>query len=189
MDVWLVGERGFTIDQLMAVAGQRVAEVAFELSAERELTRIVLLIGPGNNGGDAVVAGEHLRRARLDVVDVRPLAGDVTPPLDAATLVIDGLFGVGLSREIAGVTRSAVEAVGDSPATVLSIDVPSGLCATTGTGDVVVRSDVVVTFVGPKAGFFLGRGPDLVRDWRAVDIGFPIEEAERWVTARRAGAG
>ncbi len=195
MDVWLVEERGFTIPELMAVAGLRVAEAALAMCRERGLGRVVLLVGPGNNGGDAVVAAGHLREAGLEVVETRPLAGDGMPSLDAETLVVDGLFGVGLSRAIDGAAREAVEAVNASDAAVLSIDVPSGLSATTGQvvgatasdpeGGVVVRPDLVLTFVGPKAGFFVGRGPEVVREWEAVDIGFPVVEAETWIAERR----
>lgn len=190
MDRWLVDERGFTIPQLMAVAGRRVADAARALCEARGLSRVVLLIGPGNNGGDAVVAGEHLRAVGLDVVEVRPLQGDDLPALDARTLVVDGLFGVGLVRPIEGAPRAAIDAVNASDAVVLSIDVPSGLHATSGAilgdEDGAVRPDEVVTFVGPKAGFFVGRGPDVVGDrWTAVDIGFPIEEAEAWIRGVR----
>ncbi len=194
MDVWLVA-RGFTIPQLMAQAGRRVAEAARRLVAARELRRVVFLVGPGNNGGDGVVA-EGLLRAELETVLWRPLDGDATPPLDERTLVVDGLFGVGLMRPLAGAARDAVLAVNDSGATVLAIDVPSGLSSDDGAvvgvtpehpeGGVAIRADHTVTFVGAKRGFDLGRGPELVGTWEAVEIGFPVEEAAAWVAARRA---
>jgi len=210
MDRWLLS-RGFTLEQLMDWAGRRVAEAARELIAERDLRRVVFLVGPGNNGGDALVAARLLaedaqqaplfeRDAARPVVAteiVRPLEGDEMPHLDAHTLVVDGLFGVGLSRPVAGRARDAVEAVNGSAATVLAIDVPSGLSADSGQivgvsearphGGVAVCADRTVTFVGPKRGFFAGRGPELVGEWEAVEIGFPAEEAHEWLRRRRAG--
>jgi ADP-dependent NAD(P)H-hydrate dehydratase / NAD(P)H-hydrate epimerase len=188
MDGWLVRERGFTIPRLMAVAGARVAEAARVLVRERGLTRAVFLVGPGNNGGDALVA-EELLRAELPTRLWRPLAADEAgmPPLDAQTLLVDGLFGVGLARPVEGAARAAVERVNASPATVLAIDVPSGLSATTGELlGAAIRAHATVTFVGPKRGFFVGAGPAHVGAWRAVDLGFPPEEAHAWLARRRA---
>jgi len=153
----------------------------------------VFLVGPGNNGGDALVAEGHLRGEQPTLV-WRPLAGDPPPELDARTLLVDGLFGVGLSRPIEGRARQALEHVAASPATVLAVDIPSGLHATTGeivggAAGAALRAHRTLTFVGPKRGFFHGAGPRLVGAWRAVDIGFPVEEAEAWVRARRAAAG
>jgi NAD(P)H-hydrate repair Nnr-like enzyme with NAD(P)H-hydrate epimerase domain len=195
LDRWLVDECGRTIPELMAVAGQRVAQAARALASEAGLTRVVALVGPGHNGGDALVAVEHL--AELRPLVWRPLAGDPIPPLEARTLLIDGLFGVGLARPIDGAARAAVLAVLASPATVLAVDIPSGLCATTGAvlgrsadrpdGGVAIRARRTVTFVGPKRGFFHGEGPAHVGQWTAVDIGFPVREAEQWLARRRAG--
>ena len=177
----------------MDVAGRRVAERANVLLAEHGLTRVVLMVGPGHNCGDAQVAAGHLSRpAEL----WSPLRDEPAPVLDGSTLVIDGLFGVGLCRPVTGAARAAIEAVNASDAMVLAIDVPSGLSADTGEivgadtaeGGVAVCADHTVTFVGPKQGFFGREGPASVGSWTAVDIGFPIEEAEEWVRHRRSRA-
>src|SRR5262249_30863366 len=159
---------------LMATAGARVADAARRLARERHLRRAVFLVGPGNNGGDALVA-ERLLRGELDTLGWQPLprapparalagAGQdpapprprEAPPLHASTLLVDGLFGVGLARPLEGPARAAVQHVNDSPATVLAIDVPSGLSAST--GEIVggergaaVRAHATLTFVAPKA--------------------------------------
>jgi NAD(P)H-hydrate epimerase len=187
MDRWLIDERGFTLAALMEQAGARVAEEAAAVVTERGLARIVFLVGPGHNGGDALVAERllHARRERTTIV-WRPLQGDAPPPLDARTLLVDGLFGVGLSRIVVGAARGAIEHVNASPACVLAIDIPSGLHATTGAVmGAAVRALRTVTFVGAKRGFFLGEGPAHVGAWRAVEIGFPAAEAEAWRDARR----
>ncbi len=196
MDVWLAEERGFTVERLMGNAGARLADAIRELCDAHGLTRVVFLVGPGNNGGDAVVAAGLLGRAYLQET-WRPLEEVKTPVLDSETLVVDGLFGVGLARPIGGEARCAVEHVSSSPARVLAVDIPSGLSATTGEvvgttpdapeGGIAVVADETLTFVGPKAGFFIAAGPVHVGRWRAAEIGFPPEEAEAWVRARRAG--
>ena len=206
MDRWLES-RGFSIAALMAAAGARVAEAARRLLRERGLTRAVFLAGPGNNGGDALVA-ERLLRGEAQTLVWRPLprtpeadalAGAErepsarlvaeAPALDARTLVVDGLFGVGVARPLEGAARAAVERVNASDATVLAIDIPSGLSADTGEVlGLAVRAHETLTFVGPKTGFFRGAGPAHLGAWRAVEIGFPAGEAEAWVRARRAAS-
>jgi NAD(P)H-hydrate epimerase len=192
MDGWLIHERGFTLEALMEQAGARVAEEAERLVGGRGLTCAVFLVGPGHNGGDAEVA-ERLLRARRPALAARlwrPLQCEPPPPLDARTLLVDGLFGVGLSRAVEGRARAAIEHVNASPACVLAIDIPSGLSATTGEVlGAAVRAQRTVTFVGPKRGFFLGAGPAHVGDWRAVEIGFPAAEADAWLASRRGRGG
>lgn len=185
MDRWLIDERGFTLQALMREAGARVAEESAAWIAERGLARAVFLVGPGNNGGDALVA-ESLVRERVPTLLWRPLQGQSPPPLDARTLLVDGLFGVGLSRVVDGAARAAIEHVNRSPTCVLAIDVPSGLCATTGAVlGIAVRAQRTLALVGPKRGFFVGQGPAHVGAWRAAEIGFPAPEAEAWRKARR----
>jgi NAD(P)H-hydrate epimerase len=210
MDRWLES-RGFTLAALMATAGERVAVAARRLAPERGLQRAVFLVGPGNNGGDALVA-ERLLRGELDTLVWQPLprapAADALagadreppprrvaepPPLDARTLLVDGLFGVGLARPLEGAARAAVRHVNESAAIVLAIDVPSGLSATT--GEVVgggrgaaLRAHATLTFVAPKQGFFRGVGPEHVGEVRVADLGFPPSDLQPWLTARRAGA-
>jgi hydroxyethylthiazole kinase-like uncharacterized protein yjeF len=229
MDAWLVA-RGFTIPALMAAAGARVAEAARRLLRERGLARPVFLVGPGNNGGDALVA-ERLLRGETETLVWQPLpraagaeaiareAGVLTeryerdmsairdsyppeapagpsravvslrepPPLDARTLLVDGLFGVGLARPLEGAARAAVEHVNASRAVVLAIDIPSGLSADDGAVlGAAIRAHETVSFVCPKRGFFLGAGPAHIGAVQVVELGFPAREAEEWVRARRA---
>jgi NAD(P)H-hydrate epimerase len=188
MDRWLVG-RGATIEGLMAVAGARLADAVRESCIDGDLGRVVCLVGPGNNGGDALVAADLLDD-ELTVERWRPLAGDATPALDPRCLVLDGLFGVGLERPVEGAAAAALQAVAASGAPVLAVDIPSGLHATSGEVlGTALPARRTLTFVGPKAGFFLGRGPELVGRWRAADIGFPVEQAHAWLQQRRELAG
>ncbi|MGQ0553403.1 MAG: NAD(P)H-hydrate epimerase [Planctomycetota bacterium] len=205
MDRWLIEERGFTLAGLMGAAGARLAEAVRDLVAEYALARVVLLAGPGHNGGDARVAEALLRNGRPAVPTTlwQPLsegsgaeaAPDAlgSPSLDGTTLLVDGLFGVGLCRPLTGAALQAVEHVNAARAArllVLAVDIPSGLHATTGEVlGAAIQADHTLCFVGPKRGFFVGAGPRCVGRWRAVEIGFPAAQAEAWVLARRAAAG
>jgi ADP-dependent NAD(P)H-hydrate dehydratase / NAD(P)H-hydrate epimerase len=177
---------------LMERAGAAVAETAGAMVGIG--ARILVLAGPGNNGGDGFVAarrlaeqGYHVRLALLG--DRRALKGDAAhmaarwhgtcEPVAAAAirdcdLIIDGLFGAGLSRAIAGPAADAVAAVNASGVAVLAIDVPSGLDGTTGapTGPVVTATRSV-TFFRRKPGHLLLPGRGLCGDVRLVDIGIP----------------
>ncbi|MDO5102382.1 MAG: NAD(P)H-hydrate epimerase [Lautropia sp.] len=148
---------------LMACAGAAVAEVALKLWRRMPAdTPVVLLVGPGNNGGDALVAGRLLLKAGLAVkaavfagLDKRPPAApdaraawvawratgqdfgrlaDAKNWLQGPALVIDGLFGIGLARPLADEAAELAVLLADRPESVkvLAIDVPSGLDADTG---------------------------------------------------------
>ena len=138
---------------LMERAGLAVATLARRLAADSGKP-ILILAGPGNNGGDAFVVARHLKQGFHAVIVV--FAGDVTKlPRDAAAaytqwqaaggtpvdhlptaadyaLVIDGLFGIGLTRDIEGRYAAWIAAVNQLRVPVLAIDIPSGLDADTG---------------------------------------------------------
>lgn len=185
MDRWLIEERGFTLPGLMAEAGARLAEAVEERRAAWGSERLAFLVGPGNNGGDALVARELLGAEAAGPI-WRPLRGEATPPLDATWLVVDGLFGVGLVRPVEGAAAQALARVRASGAKVLAVDVPSGLDATTGRvlGSALV-AHATLALVLPKQGFFVGEGPAHTGAWRAAEIGFAASEAVDWVLARR----
>lgn len=174
---------------LMAAAGKAVAEVT--LRVWRRLpasTPVILLVGPGNNGGDALVAGRHLMAAGLQVTasvfpgleSTPPAADDARRvwhdwhdsglgfvPLDEVftgntpPLVIDGLFGIGLTRPLPDWLGALAERLEAAGSTVISIDVPSGLDADTGSAvgrGAVIRADHTVTMIADKPGLHTGRG-------------------------------
>lgn len=175
---------------LMAAAGAAVAEVALRLWKTLPADApVLLLVGPGNNGGDALVAGRHLRRAGLQVqaaivdtlMQTPPRATDacaawqawradghdfiplskVPARLQPDMLLIDGLFGIGLSRAVDAPLAALIQAVDAAGATVLAIDVPSGLDADTGAavgGGALMRADQTVTLIGDKPGLHTGDG-------------------------------
>ena len=140
--------------ELMEAAGRAVADAAIALVA-RKGAAIAVLCGPGNNGGDGFVAARLLReqgyRVRVGLLGARErLTGDaaamadrwgadieaLTPAtLRGADLVIDAMFGAGLSRPLDGAAAEVADAINASGKPVLAVDVPSGLDGTTGCAD------------------------------------------------------
>jgi len=147
--------------------------------------RVLVLAGRGNNGGDAYVVARFARAAGLDVTlaapaglpasgdaaraaaDWRAAGGTVLPwtamLVERADLVVDGLLGTGLEREVAAPLHEVIGAVNAGNRPVVALDVPSGLDSDTGeVRGAAVRAALTVTFVGLKPGFFLGAGPEHV---------------------------
>ena len=188
---------------LMEKAGLAVATLAQELLPE-DAYSILILAGPGNNGGDALVAARYLKSAWLQVDVV--FTGDATKlPPDAANahaawlkaggmvldtipekrydLVIDGLFGIGLSKPLQGIYPDLIRKINTLGATVLAIDIPSGLDADTGRvmGEAVV-ADHTLTFLGLKPGLFTLEGVDHAGLVHESDLGLDISHpADAWL--------
>ena len=167
---------------LMERAGLTAAQLARQLTTDNGKP-ILIFAGPGNNGGDAFVAARYLKQWFFAVTVV--FTGDVTRlPADAAAavarwhaaggtttdqpppsagwgLVIDGLFGIGLTRDIDGRYADWISAINASGAPVLAIDIPSGLDADSGrVHGCCVRATHTLTFIGTKAGLITLDGPD-----------------------------
>ena len=182
--------------ELMENAGRSVADVAAKTAAElvHPDARIVVLCGPGNNGGDGFVAARCLRDRGFDVRlfllgDRQALKGDAAEmarrwplPIRVATpdalqsmhIVIDALFGAGLSRPLQGEAAELVNAVNASGIAVISIDVPSGLDGTTGqSAGPVIQARKTVTFFRKKPGHLLMPGRDLCGEVIVAPIGIP----------------
>jgi hydroxyethylthiazole kinase-like uncharacterized protein yjeF len=191
---------------LMERAGLAVARLAQELVLEKQ-KRILVVAGPGNNGGDAFVAARHLKRWWYDVKvafagEPGSLPDDAKAAFEAwrqaggeslqawperwqADLVLDGLFGMGLRRPLEGLHAALVGKMNTSGATVLAIDVPSGLHADTGAMlGTAVHAHHTLTFIGLKPGLLTLDGPDCAGDVHLddLDLDFPAgPEPGGWV--------
>ena len=182
---------GVSGERLMEAAGWAVA-----LEARRRFRpcRVVVLCGPGNNGGDGYVAACHLERWGYPVrvaslVDLSALKGDarimaerwrgeVAPlgrdSLDGADLVIDALFGAGLQRPLSGAAAEAIALCVQRRLPVIAVDVPSGVDG--GSGEVLgIAPDAVVTvtFFRRKIGHLLMPGRSKCGELVVADIGIP----------------
>ena len=167
----------------MERAGLAAAEVARTMAGERGGT-VLVLAGPGNNGGDGFVVARWLRHWFFEVTVVFR-AGSARLPVDAAAalaafrdaggttvdaipagwrgaLVVDGLFGIGLARAPSADYAAMIDWVNASGSPILALDVPSGLDAETGFAFApAIRATATATFIALKPGLLTGDGIDL----------------------------
>ncbi|MGC4390198.1 NAD(P)H-hydrate dehydratase [Agrobacterium sp. M50-1] len=186
------GQSGIPLYDLMERAGQAVAASA--LRHYPQALRFVVLCGGGNNGGDGYVAARALVESGAVVVvyhlgDAGALRGDarmafersgVAPlPLGdyaplAGDVVIDAVFGAGLSRDIPRELARIIEAVTNAKASVLAVDLPSGLCGRRGVPlGASFTAERTVTFMARKPGHLLMPGRELCGALEVFDIGIP----------------
>jgi NAD(P)H-hydrate epimerase len=186
---------GIPGEQLMASAGTAVAAAVQRRYAVQP---VVALCGPGNNGGDGFVAAQRLQDAgwpvRVALLGRREaLKGDAalharrwTGPvdqlapavLDGAGVVIDALFGAGLTRPLEGAAREVVTAINARRIPCIGVDVPSGVFGDTGQvlggeDGVAPRCVATVTFFRKKPAHLLLPGRLLCGDLTVADIGIP----------------
>jgi hydroxyethylthiazole kinase-like uncharacterized protein yjeF len=182
---------------LMERAGAAAAAFAHELLAGEAGGAVLVLAGPGNNGGDGLELAAHLARAGFDL-EVLHLAGETPPSFEAGRalqrardagvrfvdgvpagrpwcLVVDALFGIGLTRPLAGRARELAAWSAQLDCPVLAIDVPSGLDADTGAivgpdGDAITATHTI-TFLGNKPGLHTGDGCDYAGEVRVDMLG------------------
>ncbi|HLZ98673.1 MAG TPA: NAD(P)H-hydrate dehydratase [Steroidobacteraceae bacterium] len=175
---------------LMQNAGEAVAE---EIMRRWSLRRVLVLCGPGNNGGDGFVVARALAAAnwpvRIALLGHRDrLSGDAkshaarwTGPVEVlapsvigdAELVVDAVFGSGLSRPLQENVASTLAAAGRRGAPLVAVDVPSGVMGDSGQSFGAVAAQCTVTFARKKPGHVLLPGRDLAGDVVVADIGTP----------------
>jgi hydroxyethylthiazole kinase-like uncharacterized protein yjeF len=143
---------------LMERAGAAAADFAVELMSDKSKD-VLVLAGPGNNGGDARIAAARLQE-KFFRVTLATHRGEL--PQDRRWgLVIDGLFGIGLARGIAGEHAYLVEYANRQRCPVLALDLPSGIQSDTGQVlGCAVRATHTLTFIGLKPGLLTLDGPD-----------------------------
>jgi len=170
---------------LMEAAGRAVARA---ILARFRPARVLVLAGPGLNGGDGYVAARHLERAGWDVAvaalalprgDAALAAASWRGPMrefsaaeaQRAGLVVDALYGAGLSRPLQGL---AAEVLGAVAAPIVAVDIPSGVCGATGAvRGFAAQAVLSVTFFRRKPGHLLLPGRDLCGELLLADIGLP----------------
>ena len=181
---------------LMERAGCAVADATSALLQGR---RVVIVAGPGNNGGDGFVAARLLAErgyaVRLSFVGDRArLQGDAaiaadrwSGPVEEASpvsltdtdIVIDALFGAGLDREVEGLPRAMIRAMNESGVPLIAVDLPSGVNGTTGAVmGLAVKASHTVTFFRRKTGHLLLPGRLHCGTVEVADIGIPASVLE-----------
>ncbi len=181
--------RGIAGRSLMERAGIAVARAALQRWPARP---VLVLCGPGNNGGDGFVAARHLQeagvRVRLALLgdrgrlkgDAALAAGDWRGPMEAASpavprdgeLIIDALFGAGLDRDLSGAALALVSAIAERKLDSLAVDVPSGVDGDSGmVRGAAAPAKATVTFCRAKPGHYLLPARPLCGETIVADIG------------------
>jgi NAD(P)H-hydrate epimerase len=190
----------------MENAARAASEAACALMIDFRVNRVLVLCGGGNNGGDGLAVARHLHNRGAEVmigltVDATKYKGDALTnwriveamrlPVQNASpeliggwgdgLIVDAIFGTGLTEAPRDPFASLVQAIVDSENPVLAIDVPSGLDCDSGKplGPVTVVADRTVTFVAPKIGFANSDAAALTGEVIVGDIGCPREAIQR----------
>ncbi len=186
---------------LMENAGRAVAEIVKKYAKKNKLNKILIFCGPGKNGGDGFVCARYLfiwgfKVCVVTFVDKNKYSGDtlqnyeilerlkvkiqkfeykkVKLMINKYDVIIDAIFGIGLSRPVEGEFKDAIEIINKSNKTIFSIDVPSGLNADT--GEILgcaVKPSFTVTIGFLKSSFKLKHVKSLLGKLKVVDIGYP----------------
>ncbi|KAK8205000.1 YjeF N-terminal domain-containing protein [Phyllosticta capitalensis] len=146
LDKELMSSGAFSIDQLMELAGLSVSQAVYKLHPSSKGKRILVACGPGNNGGDGLVAARHLHhygyeptvyfpkqsknelyaRLRKQLEDLSvPFTNDFDAALGASDLVVDAIFGFSFSGEVREPFPKVIEALRDTKVPILAVDAPS----------------------------------------------------------------
>ncbi len=205
-----IENEGVSALQLIERVAEGVAvEVVSRLKAN---SRIAVFAGPGNNGADAIEAARMLyeqgykpevflfniggNRLSADCAACRDRLLETVPDadftevvkqfnrphLDRNHIVVDGLFGTGLSEPLGGGFRELVKFIADSGATVISIDIPSGLFADWNPATVarnVMHATVTLGVQFPHPAFFIADNAPMVGEWKTIDIGLSQTEIRK----------
>ncbi|HSI43574.1 MAG: NAD(P)H-hydrate dehydratase [Methylophilaceae bacterium] len=192
----LTTQSGISANQLMANAGLAVAKAIEQRWSPR---RVTVLCGPGNNGGDGFVVAnllaaegwpvhvallgerENLQgEARYHADQWQAVIGSVSlAALENAELVVDALFGAGLTRALQGEAAATLQAASQMGIPIVAIDVPSGLMGNTGEALGAVASTLTVTFFCKKPAHLLQPGRQLCGEVIVADIGIKADVLEQ----------
>lgn len=198
-------EWGISGSVLMERAGLAVAQKIKQIYHHK---KILVFSGSGNNGGDGMVVARILKSEGYDVKviltsDAKKIRGDALTQYKIATkfdipffnseyflenhekllsqdiVIVDAIFGTGLSKEITGEIAEIIKLINKSCLPVISIDMPSGISSNTGQiYGISIKADCTVTFGLPKRGQFLYPGAEFTGKLFIEDIGFPKELVE-----------
>lgn len=191
---------------------ERSAQSLTEAIANKWDTKhpVAVFAGPGNNGGDALAVARILSRKgyqmeaylfntkgklspdcqtnaellkKIEEVKFSEITSQFAPPvLTDEYLVIDGLFGSGLNRPLSGGFAAVVKHINNSPATIISIDIPSGLMSeenTLNNMNFIIHADVTLSLQLPKLAFLFAENKKFVGQWELIDIHLNKEGMEK----------
>jgi NAD(P)H-hydrate epimerase len=198
LDKFTIKNEPVTSIDLMERAAQKIyLEVLRRVESDNP---ILVFSGPGNNGGDALALARMLLQstfnvqvvllhtgvlsadcetnrqrltARFPTVVTEQITHFEAPLIEKDTIIIDGLFGSGLTRPLTGIFAEVVKWVNESNCKVFAIDIPSGLHGEENSDDSIpiVKADFTFSFQFPKLAFLLPDNVEFVGKWEVLDIG------------------
>jgi len=179
--------RGATVEELMERAGEAVADAVWRFGSGRP---VLVLCGPGNNGGDGYVAARHLAKRGIEVRVAaqgdpateaaasarRAWGGDVEKLVNAepAPVLVDALFGTGLSRGLEAPVVKALARLKPGSRFTVAVDVPSGVGSDDGADLGAVPADLTLALGALKPAHMLQPSARLCGIVRLADIGIPV---------------
>ncbi len=182
---------------------RRAAQACVEQIVDRgtELKAVTVFCGNGNNAGDGYIIAGILadRRYRVQVIEIgdrQKLGADATAAFEycqstpatfetadarvSGELIVDALLGTGLTGSVRDNYSQAISIINDSEKPVLAVDIPSGICADTGSVlGVAVVADLTVTFIGRKRGLYTNEGPDHAGSVIFDSLEVPLDAARK----------
>lgn len=191
---------GMPVAALMEKVAGLITQRIETLFPRSQAQRVGVLVGPGHNGGDALVVARELKLKGYEVLIHCPFNrlkeltdsharyarslgipfGDQVSALQACKFLIDGLFGFGLERSLEGRIADLVDRVNQWPQPVVSIDLPSGLH--TDTGEVLgaaIRADLTLCLGLWKQGLLQEHALEWIGETELIDFGLPLADIQR----------
>ena len=197
LDLYTIGNEPIASIGLMERAADRLLQ---QFRKDRDMnTEVVIMAGPGNNGGDGLALGRMLLQIGYEVQVILLHSGKISadckinkerlqeyfpdffteqigrfdpPEMTKDTVIVDALFGSGLSKPVDGIFKKAIEWINSRPNRVISVDIPSGLpceaCATD--NDCIVEADFTYSLQFPKLAFLFPENEKYVGKWKVIDI-------------------
>lgn len=188
-----------SIDLMERAAGQ---VVRWYLPRFERTRRIFIFVGPGNNGGDGLAVARLLESNRYETevhyvnftdktsadwkinlmrlksetkVPVNYISGPETfPVISSGDIIIDAIFGTGLTRRVEGLAKDIIEYLNNTGATIISIDIPSGLFGEDNTKndyESIVSASYTLSFQFPKISFMFEENAKYLGEWEVLPIG------------------
>lgn len=218
LDAYTIEHEPIASIDLMERAAQAIANELISQWPDKDDIRFVIFAGPGNNGGDALAVARLLasngyqpevylfnttgklspdceanrdRLTSIAGVDFHEVITQFTPPqLTEDDVIIDGLFGSGLNKPLSGGFASLVKFINAAGATVVSIDIPSGLMGEDNSShnmEAVVKADYTLSLQFPKLAFLFAENEPYVGAWKVLDIGLSKEAIRQTHTPYEMG--
>ncbi len=195
-DKFTIEHESITSIDLMERAAKAFAKkYVKQFSASRP---VKIFCGPGNNGGDGLAIARLLHKKRYTIqvyilqnnsgfsddfilneqklknknrIPLHYITDCIFPTLQENDVVIDALWGSGLSKQITGLAENLVKHINEHKSTTVSVDIPSGMYANIPTTGTAIQADFTYTFESPKLGFLFAENYEYVGEWKVLDIG------------------